>query len=197
MRFPKNSEEARKRVLPLFCLQNRQNNLWGFIVTEYIQYFHTVMPRNSVFTSPVCPTNRPDSFLGNKIEGKNVIKKIFSIYNSGFCNGSSCSNLFPNSDRQASHLTSSPRARFLQTAALPGAPGVQVIVEYPGAVTKWPGFLSALGKLFSRNIEVTLMKRMRPPKFQYNSHIHFTFRLTVMVIVLEYLDHVRTQAMTD
>lgn len=84
-------------------------------------------------------------------------------------------------------------------AAVPGAPGVQARLESPGAVMEWPGLLSAFTKLFSRNIEVTLMQRMRPPKFQYIGHsqIHFTFSLTVMVIVLEYLDHVQTQAMTE
>lgn len=80
---------------------------------------------------------------------------------------------------------------------MPGAQGVQPRAEYPGAVTDWAGLLSAFRKLFSRNIEATLRERMRPPKFQYNSHIHFTFSMAVMVIALEYLDDVRTQAMTE
>lgn len=49
--FSMNFEKEKKRVTPLSFLQNRQNNLWGFIVTvmgtEIRQYFHTVMPRNS------------------------------------------------------------------------------------------------------------------------------------------------------
>lgn len=51
-----NFEKEKKRVTPLSFLQNRQNNLWGFIVTvmgtEIRQYFHTVMPRNSCLHIP-------------------------------------------------------------------------------------------------------------------------------------------------